>query len=403
MSAKNKQKLNIIFDTNILHTESESYLVTEEVNKLIKKYTNDSDLVIEWFIPETVLNERIYQMRKVGDKLLNPINRLEFLLGHKLAITLDTIYKGIEDVTQKQLKELNMTVGKLDSEKVEWNRLVSDATFRIPPFEVGEKEKGFRDSIILEIVAQIVGDSPKTPSVCRVIFICRDKIFIEACENRFKDNKNVKIFNSIDSLIGYIKTIKSKISEKIINKVSSKASLYFFDDDKEKGLIYDKKILERIFDEYSTKIKSYPTSDCIVKTGTRWITNPNFNKKVNNRFHWISRIEIDRKAFYEPLQRYDQLSLNYPMTSEQTPGLYTGSNTVQLGKYDSLGSFGSGKYFSRFNNDLLNQSPISEGKVVFDVYWSVSISPERYIFSKPYVDKLEYVTSNWDTTVKLYN
>jgi hypothetical protein len=48
-------------------------------------------------------------------------------------------------------------------------KLTLDAAYRKPPLKDGETEKGFRDRIIVETFLQLVDDSPKTPTICRIV------------------------------------------------------------------------------------------------------------------------------------------------------------------------------------------------------------------------------------------
>src|SRR5579859_1226277 len=82
---KHLPQLKVVFDTNILITDSASDLVRQEAVNLIKE-SKFPDLEIQWYLPEMVRHERQYQMQKRALALLPHIAKVERLLGHNLAI-----------------------------------------------------------------------------------------------------------------------------------------------------------------------------------------------------------------------------------------------------------------------------------------------------------------------------
>ncbi|MFY9527496.1 MAG: hypothetical protein WBC04_08570 [Candidatus Acidiferrales bacterium] len=85
-----RPQLRVVFDTNVLYTGSASDLVRQEAANLIKQ-SMFPDLEIQWYLPELVRHERQYQMQKRALELLPAIGKVEKLLGHKLAITEETL------------------------------------------------------------------------------------------------------------------------------------------------------------------------------------------------------------------------------------------------------------------------------------------------------------------------
>ena len=79
MIIKKKLKLKVIFDTNVVYTGSASDLLRNEIVELINNHKSLTDIEIEWYIPETVVKERIFQMNKKGNELLPHIQKLEKL------------------------------------------------------------------------------------------------------------------------------------------------------------------------------------------------------------------------------------------------------------------------------------------------------------------------------------
>jgi hypothetical protein len=102
------------------------------------------------------------QMQAEALKLRSAINRIERLLDHNLALTDQILSDRVETKINEKEKTLDLHELKLDHIKVDWSTLIHAASYRLPPFSPGEKEKGFRDAIVAESFLQLVADSPKT-------------------------------------------------------------------------------------------------------------------------------------------------------------------------------------------------------------------------------------------------
>ena len=102
---KKKPELKVVFDTNVIYSGSASFLINKELTELIKNNLSHHDLDISWFLPETVIKEREFQMIKKGLEFLQPIAKLETLLGHNLNITEEIISDRVKSNIIKQIDE----------------------------------------------------------------------------------------------------------------------------------------------------------------------------------------------------------------------------------------------------------------------------------------------------------
>src|SRR5207237_81766 len=139
-------------DTNQLYTGSAAHLLRAELKKLIEESRSHTDIQIEWLIPEIVRWEREYQMTAAAQELLPTLGKLERLLGHNLGINEEILSSRVQDAIDKQVHELTLKVISVDVGAVDWTNLMVAAAFRHAPFEKGNKEKGFRDAVIVECV-----------------------------------------------------------------------------------------------------------------------------------------------------------------------------------------------------------------------------------------------------------
>jgi hypothetical protein len=134
--------LQVVFDTNALYTGSASYFVRKEVADLIQQNSKLPDLTIRWIVPEVVRHERQFQMLQEASQMLPTIERLERLLGHNLNITKEILETRVREAVDRQVQEHAIVVQPLNSANVDWPRVVLDAAYRRPPFQLGEQGEG---------------------------------------------------------------------------------------------------------------------------------------------------------------------------------------------------------------------------------------------------------------------
>ena len=136
-----KPELKVVFDSSALYTASASDLLSNDVVQLISDHSGHADLTVAWYLPEIVMHERQFQMRKRGSDLLPSIQKMEKLLGHNLNITESVIESSVKEAIERQIQVHNIQQFHLAIDKVDWSRIMLDAVYRRPPFEVSEKEK----------------------------------------------------------------------------------------------------------------------------------------------------------------------------------------------------------------------------------------------------------------------
>jgi len=308
-------KLLIVFDTNVLYAQVASDLVNKEVNKLIKTNSSHLDISVKWFLPSVVIDERRYQMRIKAFELLPSIQKLERLLGHNLNITKDILIQRVNDAIQSNLTELNLIVLPIETDKIDWVSLIERSSFRKPPFEPGDKEKGFRDSIIAESFFQLISDSPKSPSIYRLVFVTEDNLLSEFIREKISNAKNVRILSSLKELESLINILVSKVTEEFVAEIKDKAKEYFFEKEKQDTLYYKENIGNRIIEQYSEELHYCPTENLIRENGKWWIGDTVFLKKERQRVFWTNQITVDYKLYkYESELKFGDLTPNYVPT-----------------------------------------------------------------------------------------
>jgi hypothetical protein len=290
-----KPQLKVVLETNILYSGTASDLVQQEAANLIKESVYP-DLEILWYLPDIVRHERQYQMRKRALELLPPVAKVERLLGHNLAITEEILLDAVEKSVSLRREELGLLSLALDNSKVDWNRVGLDAVYRRPPFQDGEKEKGFRDCMILESFLQLVADSPKAASACRIVLLTGDKLLNQAVQARNTGWTNISVLASLDELRGLINTLVSEVDEEFLALLRPKAGDLFFEKDERSTLLYKEEIVKKLKEKFAAELADVPPGATTRTNGTWTVNPPNFVKKTGRRIQWASRISIEAEA-----------------------------------------------------------------------------------------------------------
>lgn len=379
--AKTKKvlELKIVFDTNVIYTGSSSDFFKNEISEIIKNYTTTNDLKISWYVPEIVVTERRFQMRKKGLELLPSLNKLERIIGHNLAITKEIIETRINETISKKIEEYALNIITLDLAKVEWDKIIYNACNRIPPFEDNEKEKGFRDSLVLECIMQLIDKSPSSNSICRIIFATGDKLLQEAFFKKTTDLTNVKIFESLEEVESLINVLASQITEELINSLIKTAEdLFHFVDNKE-TFFFKEKLGEKIYDTFRQEVNALPVGADRRENYLWTIPKPGFVKKTNQKIYWKTIITLRARAFRKKQEAITKLTDNLGNPFETQAG--------------SLSS----NIFSNISQSK-NQSYeeiMSEGKSRFEIFWSSTLTTTKKL-TKLKLEEINFIDTVWE-------
>ena len=412
--------LNVVFDTNALYNGSASDLLNDKVAMLIRMNSNHDDLSITWYLPEIVMHERTFQMLERGREFLPSIQKLERLLGHNLNITEEIISTRVREAIGKQIGDLCIQQFNLDTAKVDWDHMILDAAYRRPPFERGEKEKGFRDALVAETFLQIASQSPKTPRRCRVVLVTGDGRLTDAVKARTGSFKNVRIAASLEELEGLINTLVADVTEAYVQGIQEKALAYFFEEGNEQTLYYKEGIRDRIEEKFSEQLADRPRGATRRDNGMWRISTPRFVRKEGQRVYWTSQVTVEGKAYkqvqsavataasvdiegylYQPYLDPNVISLPGLAQSDMyAPGAYApGVSPYRAGSPVAMPAYLGQLLGSRsleFSETGVSRALVAKGRTVFEVIWSVSISTKRKNFSGPKIEDIRFVEISWE-------
>lgn len=408
-----RSQLKVVFDTNALYVTqtsigSASDLVRHEIANLISdaKYP---DLDIIWHIPEVVRHERQYQMQTEALKLRGPINRIERLLSHNLALTDQALLDHVKTKIDEAKHRLGLQELALDQASVDWAAVIHAAEYRIPPFEGGDKEKGFRDALIAETFLQLVASSPKTPAICRVVLVTSDLLLSQAVNDRLASYANASVLASIEELKGLINTIVSNVGEEFISQLLPKATrLFFVSADDENTLYYKEKVSEKLTSKFASVLEERPEGATFRRNATWYIGRPNFSRKEGRRVSWISRVEIEAEAGSTTKEEDKTGSTSFvtvgPNAQYFLPNANPLSNVATVGPANLSTDSGSYFYGHNYYNTLASLAGPAEkrvvthkGKDVFEVLWSTEVTMAKEL-KKPNIEDIRHVAITWQPT-----
>lgn len=405
-------KLLVVFDTSVLYTVSEIELIRKEAINLIKEHGQHQDFAITWYLPEVVRHERQFQMQSKASRLLPPIEKLESILGYKLNITEEAVRQRVNYAIESEIGSLGLNQLDLDTEIVDWKRLILDACYREKPFAVGEKERGFRDALIAETFMQLVKKSPKSRNTCRIVLVAGDEGLRNAVQER-NQNKNVHILTSIEELKGLINTLAAEVTEQFVNSISERASNYFFDAEQKEGLYYKERIRNQISRKFRRVLEEIPQgADERINTGW-FIKVPRFVKKERQKVSWATRITVHAEAYKSPVVfRYawpysagevgtlpDIASISpagevFVGEIKGTPPNEEPWWTIPPSIISNIGAANPSNIVYTGPITQPNKELVSKGESVFDVDWSVVLTAGRN-FKFPKIVSINYIMTNW--------
>lgn len=393
MTKKKVPKLLVIFDTNVLFTKVASDLVRNDVKRIVNENSNHNDLIIKWYLPEVVVGERKYQMLGKANELLPAMQKLEKLIGHSFGVGEDTLELHVDKAIANSIKECGFETATIDTNKIDWNNLISRSVMREPPFEANEKEKGFRDSIIAHSFMNLYENSPSTPNICRLALVSEDKRLLEYVEELTINSKNVRILSSLDELESLINTLVSTVPEEFVTVLSQKASKLFFTKDNDKGFYYKESIGQKIREKYSKELSDTIIPGHYRNDKTWWILNPIFMKKDRQRIYWSTTLEPEFEIYHfereapQPNALLGLGDISMPQSKNALLNLGASGGIVpppppSPGIIGGLLELGSQKKVI----DLT-------GKDRFEIHWSTNLSQAQNLTS-PKLEKIQYMGNN---------
>jgi hypothetical protein len=185
--------------------------------------------------------------------------------------------------------------------------IINASLWRLPPFEHGKTEKGFRDAIILETVRFVQADQPHRD----VALISRDNRLREAVQQRLAGASNFGLFKDLADYEKFLELARSRFTPEFLHGVSEAAPSEF------KANWMSLGVQQRLIDAYNLKIGelAFDSSEGSTEGGAadgffrmisamgkamRCVGAPEFSPREtrllavvgSDEFHWETRVVI---------------------------------------------------------------------------------------------------------------
>lgn len=417
MSGKRRPVLKVVFDTSSIKAGgSESLLLRPSVSEFIEKHSQDSDLSVEWYLPDVVLKEREYQMQEAAKELLSAkgmLQRFKGLTGISVdmdldAINLGAIKEGVSRKIKEQTEEHGVKTLELKTKEVDWDELIDRAVFRHRPFQRGKNEKGFRDALIAETFLHLANSCTSAPEECQLVLVTGDRLLQEAVEEQIRNPKNAKVFQDLKQLENLINTLATNM-ESFEAENQADAASFFFKEGDTTTLFYKMNIAQDIWEKLSAEFRWDLEYDA-----RPHIRDPLFKNKQDGRVWWVSRISIEVQVYehtyptsllprvnplleatgnrgdseapspagvFEPSSRHPKPSTPASFEIEQRDNPSYRLLRDDLETYYPTGSPGFRQLVGEWSSD-------------FDVTWSVTVDSRRN-FHDPKIESIEPIGTTW--------
>ena len=355
--------IKIFFDTNLLHTSQAHLLLPERLREYVAENRAIESVALQWMLPRTVVEERRHQMFEAAQELMPKLAEFEKLLGHGLGFNDEIIADRIASKIDRAIEDLDIKICELDCSDIDWPALVDRSVRRKPPFEItGEKEKGFRDSLIASAFLQEVDRSPSTPRACLLVFVSGDDRLRDYLKEMTSDRGNIRLLESLDDLKSLLNAIASEITEEFLAEISPIAERTFYDFEKKGGLYTKAKVFELIAEDFGDTLAEVAGQFPLARREGADVTlgDQTFISKQGQTVVWSREVRL-KFNIVQPQGALAQL-----LAQTQTPG--------------SLGE----------------QKTVASGLSRFDVEWQHQITTRGNV-SRAKINGVEFVAHEFET------
>jgi len=256
----NPASVHVVFDSNQIWTGSAYQFLPKPVSSLIRTLSFRQSSDVHWYIPEVVRLEREYQMMSAAEELLPSISKLERLTGASFGVTREVLRARINSIIAKAIEDHRIEVPSFDSDAVNWHEIVSRAVTRLPPFEAGETEKGFRDAIIGETFYQL-RNRLGLSLPAQLVLVSSDRLLISAVKDKFGSRPEIGLYKNIQELETNLVALSEKLDQRDAQELVTFARTFL-----EQNITVGR-LTSIIFDSYRTELQASSTEGGIV---TRW-------------------------------------------------------------------------------------------------------------------------------------
>lgn len=300
-------RLLVVFDTNAIRAQSADEVVTPALSQLIDKHSHHGDLAVQWIVPQIVRDEREHQLRLGFREVLKPLAKAKDLLSLDIELSEETLHNAISNRVNTKLRDLKIVIAPCDHSKVDWEEIARKAAFRTPPFEHGDKEKGFKDALVCETFHQL---SASVTGKDAIVLVSNDALVLQAVLAR---DPHARVLKGLSELNDDIALKVAHVDSATQEDIESKASKFLLDGD---NAFWTRCNLTDFIWERYLQITGASSN---VERAAHSISHPRLTQKVGNRVSFSNIYSVS------PMRRVwvrTDAQLPSPATPATTAGLF---------------------------------------------------------------------------------
>lgn len=282
---RKKKVLHVMFDTNALFNKSFERAVDKKCADAISSHSMHGDLDVRWIVSEVARFEREYQMRNEFRGVATNVSKADVLLSGNWGVTEERINDAISSRVATEFAELGIEVRRCEFGRVDWESLFSDACFRVPPFQAGDTEKGFRDAILCETFVQLLGSLSTGESA---VLVSDDKLVRLALERRLSSTVGLRILPNVEDLGAEITLRVSHVDAQVATEIEAKAAVAFLNGSEQKALWHKGKIYDAVWSRFGAEIKALPAGAVSYNMTNHSVGPTRLIRKDGTRVHFMT-------------------------------------------------------------------------------------------------------------------
>ncbi len=187
---------------------------------------------LQLVVPEIVRGEIVFQHTHRAVKAWQSVRQqaaeLEKITGLLFPVSgsEEEFRKAVEAKFDRWASEKGARIAPTPYAKISWPDVCEAAVWRRPPFTRDPaKEKGFRDALILESIAEhFRSEDPN----CDLVWISEDTLLRETAKSRFQSDSRVRCFEDMTSYFSLLKLTKERLDKDFISIVLERAKTGFY-------------------------------------------------------------------------------------------------------------------------------------------------------------------------------
>ena len=365
---------HVVFDTNAVWTGTAHNFLPQPVSNLIKTSRSNAALDIHWYVPQVVRLEREYQMLDQARELLPHLRRAERLLKTSFDVTSDILRTRVQQVIAKSIEEHAIDVRDFDASAVDLKNIVERAALRLPPFEPGDTEKGFRDAIVMETFCQL-HKALNLSAPSQLALITNDRLLTQAIHERLGSSPTVAIYANIEELETSLVAFSEKLDQKEAQEWVSMARALLDEN------LTVKRLRDILFERYDTQLRASPDGNNI-GTWHIMLGDTALSEKQNSKLMFVTTAfvysQVSRPVHSLPFVQMTDMGAKSALTTISKSTAAVPQSTTMSVSSDTLGA---GAVFGTFSSIMPSSSIGIPGATTVSTGISVLRNIGRHTFN----------------------